>query len=484
MAILVFLVFMTFLTMLRANDTDKYIQLLEMQLNKTEQMNQFWQEKINLLEAKMKYLQADVSKLQPNNKWARQFSWTGFDPSAMGFEDNVITSGILGFGIGGILIFIVIAVVINQICKKTRDQQHHPDHYDHGDVKFDLSSHKGRWMVFKPNMYNAFAASALYQGHEFSFARACSRFGFYLIFNIAIQFFYTFYLWENQLVKNTKMQLSFDESYCSAPVFVVFFSVFLFVSKILVSFTYLIRQSKTLLCGHSYRVKSDGKTYTFGDNYHRGWHVCRRIALFVLCILPEALQLGFLMVVGAQYLSTASTIDDLIFNALALHFIIEIDEQLYIVVTCWGDTYLDFDLADLEVQVPSVKYNVTKMVHYCQCKCDEKHQRRCDNCVFGSLKFMQSILQVFGNLALGYGFSVYFVTWAQGHVGCSFCPGGPYCENMISFSHPNATSATVLTPFGIYWPLAFVFSMIIYFVPSLFCCKREQHKLSDEGDET
>ena len=50
MAILVFIVLMNLLTMLRANDTDKYIQLLEMQLNKTEQMNQFLQEKIASLE--------------------------------------------------------------------------------------------------------------------------------------------------------------------------------------------------------------------------------------------------------------------------------------------------------------------------------------------------------------------------------------------------------------------------------------------------
>lgn len=32
---------------------------------------------------------------------------------------------------------------------------------------------KGEWMAFRPNMYDAFAVSALYQGHKFSLVRAC-----------------------------------------------------------------------------------------------------------------------------------------------------------------------------------------------------------------------------------------------------------------------------------------------------------------------
>ena len=81
--------------------------------------------------------------------------------------------------------------------------------------------------------------------------------------------------------------------------------------------------------------------------------------------------------------------------------------------TCrWTKSKNEFELEKLEYWVPSVFS-----------KCEAMEAGGKDKRAVSFFLLFEGSLQLLINLALAFAISIYYITWVQAHVGCSYCPG-------------------------------------------------------------
>lgn len=137
-----------------------------------------------------------------------------------------------------------------------------------------------------------------------------------------------------------------------------------------------------------------------------------------------------------RFLALSSNITGLILSALKLTFIIQIDENLYKMLSAckWIKSKNEFKLSKLEYFVPSLFANCETMM-----KSSRKEGKEEDaeySCSLFSLFIcFEGFLQLFINLAFAFVISVGYITWVQDHVGCSRCPGDVVPSRVHTYTH-------------------------------------------------
>mmetsp|Transcript_106785 Transcript_106785/g.189791 ORF Transcript_106785/g.189791 Transcript_106785/m.189791 type:complete len:302 (+) Transcript_106785:53-958(+) len=63
-----------------------------------------------------------------------------------------------------------------------------------------------------------------------------------------------------------------------------------------------------------------------------GMNMARKVTLFLFVIVPKGCIAVGMLVIGAQFLSTAGSNTDLLLNALAATFVLDVDEQIYVLL--------------------------------------------------------------------------------------------------------------------------------------------------------
>lgn len=347
--------------------------------------------------------------------------------------------------LGGISIMCTVMVLVSASCSiasvhwfKTLRHKHDNECQKMcecvGFLKCKARTPLGPWEQCDANIYSQIVHKVLFEDHCVTWGPAITEYGFGWFLNVASQCLLTFYLFFGSVLPRFyALEFSQQVEFCNISSILKLVALQMFLFTRFSQLSYFYRQA-CIIFATKYRVPDTHNTTRKIQNYR----ACDRAVLFVVCWLSEVLQWLFLLVCGSGYLLFANSIEDLIINSLSLEFILDVDEMLFKVLTP-----VNFGATQYEIFVPYYP------------------PKKTENTVYSPCQFVGVCVTTFFSKFFSPVLAIYLVLTLEDYVGCSYCPGGPYCaESAITHTFTNSNSTTsykrVLTSFDMVWPFIIV----------------------------
>ena len=308
---------------------------------------------------------------------------------------------------------------------------------EHIDIDNPIKGGTAYWTTCEENVYSQFIYMVLYEDNKINWGRAVATLGFGLILNNVTQFFLTYFIWyENALKVYVNLKNSQDKHFCDMSNILQTFVLIIFIFNMLSKITYLYKNF-CIIFSNTFRKKVDNKYHEYKIDPKK-YRLCDRFFLLLICWCTELAQWLFVFICGIIYLLFSSNVTDLILNALALNYILDIDELIYLVIVNGYGTP-----KQVEIKLKSFPALRDDKTNYNIFQC----------CVAKYFKFLSKYIPPILTISL--------ILYAQDYVQCSFCPGGNYCIVNSNQTIYYEEKIRVLTNYDILWPFLMAFFFII-----------------------